>query len=73
MSKTELLQQETIYFLGKSYLLFYKAEKQGSGIWDLFELRRGEWDYQDNIRDETILRWADEHKVLLEQEVNDCK
>jgi hypothetical protein len=65
-----LTKNTTIYFLHEFSPngggLFYKAEWNKDGGWDLYSFRNSEWEYEDNICDESVLRRADEYKVLLE-------
>ena len=64
-----ILSKTTIYFLHEFSPngggLFYKAERNGNA-WDWYSFRNGEWEYEGNICEESVLRRADEYKVLVE-------
>lgn len=67
MNEQDILKQETLYFLVpyEDGGTLCRATKHKDGGWNLYELYRGEWCFDDNISDTSILRRCEEGQLLL--------
>jgi len=73
MNEQEILKHKTIFFLEPSETggVLHKAERnERQGGWNFYELYRSDWEYDDNISDESLIRRAQNYKVLIECPLN---